>query len=152
IEPHGGAIAVKDLGSRNGTLFGGAKITEAQLPVGAVLNLGDTAVAIQPRWFVREVMASEARSFGELLGESLAMREVFAVFERIAPTDVTVLVEGESGTGKELAARSIHRASRRAAQPYVVFDCASVPSELAESELFGHKKGAFSGATQDRAG
>src|SRR5262249_9767325 len=67
-------------------------------------------------------------------------------------TDVTVLIEGESGTGKELAARSIHAASRRALAPYVVFDCTSVPSELAESELFGHRKGAFSGAISDRAG
>jgi DNA-binding NtrC family response regulator len=152
VERGRGRIEVKDLGSRNGTFFAGARIREGEVPVGAVLNLGDTAVSIQPRWFVREVVASEARAFGELLGDSLAMREVFAVLERIAPTTVTVLIEGESGTGKELAARSIHRASPRAAEPYVVFDCASVPSELAESELFGHKKGAFSGATQDRAG
>src|SRR5213075_70027 len=66
--------------------------------------------------------------------------------------DVTVLVEGESGTGKELVARSLHAASPRSKGPYVVFDCSAVPSELAESELFGHKKGAFSGATSDRAG
>jgi DNA-binding NtrC family response regulator len=145
-------IEVKDLGSRNGTFFAGARIKEGEVPIGAVLTLGDTAIAIQPRWFVREVMASESRSFGDLLGESIAMREIFAVLERVAPTMVTILVEGESGTGKELAARSIHRASPRAAEPYVVFDCASVPAELAESELFGHKKGAFSGATQDRAG
>jgi len=152
IEEQGARIVVKDPGSRNGTFFGGARIKEGEVPVGAVLMLGDSAVAIQPRWFVREVVASENRSFGELLGESLAMREIFAVLERVAPTNVTVLIEGESGTGKELAARSIHAASPRASQPYVVFDCASVPSELAESELFGHKKGAFSGAVSDRAG
>ena len=74
--------------------------------------------------FVREVVPSEARAFGELLGDSIAMREVFAILERIAPTAVTLLVEGESGTGKELAARSIHKASTRASQPYVAFDCA----------------------------
>jgi DNA-binding NtrC family response regulator len=98
------------------------------------------------------VAPSKARTFGELTGESVAMREIFAVLERIAPTGVTVLVEGESGTGKELVARSIHRASARADKPYVVFDCGAVPRELAESELFGHKKGSFSGAVQSRAG
>src|SRR5262249_15631287 len=67
-------------------------------------------------------------------------------------SEVTILVEGESGTGKELVARSVHTASPRAAKPYVVFDCGSVPAELAESELFGHKRGAFSGAVADRAG
>jgi transcriptional regulator with GAF, ATPase, and Fis domain len=80
------------------------------------------------------------------------MREIFAILERVAPSEVTILVEGESGTGKELVARSVHTASPRAAKPYVVFDCGSVPSELAESELFGHKRGAFSGAIADRAG
>ncbi|HEY5933878.1 MAG TPA: sigma-54 dependent transcriptional regulator, partial [Kofleriaceae bacterium] len=72
--------------------------------------------------------------------------------ERVAPTDVTVLVEGESGTGKELVARSVHESSPRAKQAYLVFDCGSVPAELAESELFGHVRGAFSGAVADRAG
>jgi DNA-binding NtrC family response regulator len=80
------------------------------------------------------------------------MREVFAILERAAPSDAAVLIEGESGTGKELAARSLHGASARADAPYVVFDCGSVPPDLAESELFGHKRGAFSGATADRAG
>src|SRR5262249_62310528 len=111
-----------------------------------------TSIAVQARYHLREVAPSKARVFGELVGESVAMREVFAILERVAPSDVTVLIEGESGTGKELAARSIHRASSRASGPYVVFDCGSVPSELAESELFGHKKGAFSGASEKRQG
>ena len=147
-----GRVVAKDLGSRNGTSFGGARIKEIELPVGAVLTLGHTEIAVQSRWYVREVAPSTARSFGELFGESVAMREVFAVLERAALSDVTVLVEGESGTGKELAARSIHAGSARVKGPYVVFDCGSVPPELAESELFGHKRGAFSGATTDRAG
>jgi transcriptional regulator with GAF, ATPase, and Fis domain len=147
-----GAIRVKDLGSRNGTLLGGARIVEADLPLGSVLTLGRTQVAVHPRWRVREVPPSTAKEFGRLFGESLAMREVFAMLERVAATDVTVLVEGESGTGKELVAQSIHSASARAGQPYVVFDCGAVPAELAESELFGHKKGAFSGAVADRPG
>jgi transcriptional regulator with GAF, ATPase, and Fis domain len=152
IRSSGGRIEVKDLGSRNGTFLGGARLLEAQVPLGAVLTLGSTQIAIQARWQVREVSPSLSRRFGALIGESLAMREVFAILERVAPTDVTVLVDGESGTGKELVARSVHDASSRRAGPYVVFDCGAVPSELAESELFGHKRGAFSGAIADRAG
>jgi two-component system, NtrC family, response regulator HydG len=148
----GGRIVVKDLGSRNGTLLGGVKLKEAEVPLGAVLTLGKSAVAIQPRWHIREVAPSAARSFGKLIGESVVMREIFAILERVAPTNVTVLVEGESGTGKELVARSIHEASPRSGRPYVVFDCGAVPAELAESELFGHRRGAFSGATADREG
>jgi DNA-binding NtrC family response regulator len=147
-----GRVIARDLGSRNGTRFGGAAIHEMELPLGGVLRLGNTELTVRPRWYVREVPPSTERSFGELFGESAAMREVFALLERAAPTDTTVLIEGESGTGKELAARSIHAASARKGGPYVVFDCGSVPPELAESELFGHKKGAFSGAVSDRAG
>jgi DNA-binding NtrC family response regulator len=117
-----------------------------------VLGVGKSQIAVFSRWFTREVSPSSRRTFGELLGESVAMREIFAILERVAPTDVTVLVEGESGTGKELIARSIHTASPRARGPYVVFDCGSVPADLAESELFGHKRGAFSGAVGDRQG
>jgi DNA-binding NtrC family response regulator len=148
----GGRVVVKDLGSRNGTFYGGAKIKEIELPVGAVVKVGQTELTVQLRWHVREVRPSTAKSFGDLFGESVAMRDVFAVLERAALSDAPVLIEGESGTGKELAARSLHRASARAKGPYVVFDCGSVPSELAESELFGHKKGAFSGAVSDRGG
>jgi transcriptional regulator with GAF, ATPase, and Fis domain len=152
LELSGGKVTAKDLGSRNGTFLGGARVKEIELPMGAVLTLGSSAISLQPRWFVREVAPSQNKRFGEVLGESLLMREIFAILERVARTDVTVLVEGESGTGKELIARSIHAASARADKPYVVFDCGSVPSELAESELFGHVRGAFSGAIASRAG
>jgi DNA-binding NtrC family response regulator len=148
----GGRVMVRDLGSRNGTFVGHTRVVEASLPLGSVVQLGDTALAVHPRWYVREVKPSTARKFGELVGGSLKMREIFAILERVSGSDVTVLVEGESGTGKELAARSIHRASAQASGPYVVFDCAAVPRELAESELFGHKRGAFSGAVSDRVG
>jgi DNA-binding NtrC family response regulator len=148
--PHG--AIVKDLGSRNGTVLGAARIIEANVTLGAILTLGHTALAIHPSWHVREVTPSRAQSFGELFGVSVAMREIFAILERASPTDITVLVEGESGTGKELVARSIHGMSPRSAEPYVVFDCGAVPGDLAESELFGHRRGAFSGATSDRAG
>jgi DNA-binding NtrC family response regulator len=148
----GGRVVVEDLGSKNGTTFGGARVERATVPMGALIGVGKTQLTVVPRWHVREVPPSPATTYGELFGASVAMREIFAVLERVAPTDVSVLVEGESGTGKELVARSIHAGSARAKAEYVVFDCGAVPAELAESELFGHKRGAFSGAIADRAG
>ena len=147
-----GRIRIEDRGSRNGTFLGGTRVVEAEVPLGAVLAVGNSAIAVHPRWHMREVPPSTAHEFGSLKGDSLAMREVFAILERVAPTEVTVLVEGESGTGKELVAQAIHTNSARCNGPYVVFDCGSVPAELAESELFGHKRGAFSGAVEHRAG
>jgi len=147
-----GRAWVRDLGSRNGTTLDGVRVTEAELQLGSVVQLGETPIALYPRWHVREVDPSSANHFGQLFGTSLPMREVFAILERVAATSATVLVEGESGTGKELVARSLHEASGRAKKPYVVFDCTTVTKELAESELFGHTKGAFSGAVSERDG
>jgi transcriptional regulator with GAF, ATPase, and Fis domain len=90
--------------------------------------------------------------FGRVLGGAPAMLELFADLERIAATDLTLLVEGETGTGKDLVAESVHHASARAAGPYVVFDCGAVVPTLVESELFGHERGSFTGATGTRAG
>ena len=87
-----------------------------------------------------------------MLGQSVAMREIFGLLERIAPTDVTVLVEGESGCGKELVAAAIREHSPRAGKPFVIFDCSAVSADLIESELFGHVKGSFTGAVSDRKG
>jgi transcriptional regulator with GAF, ATPase, and Fis domain len=147
-----GRVWVRDLGSRNGTVLNGVHVTEAALQLGSVVQLGEISVGLYPRWHIREVDPSEATRFGHLYGASLAMRQVFAILERVAGTQATVLIEGESGTGKELVARSLHEASDRARKPYVVFDCTTVTKELAESELFGHVKGAFSGAVADRDG
>ncbi|QJA06614.1 sigma-54-dependent Fis family transcriptional regulator [Thermosulfurimonas marina] len=87
-----------------------------------------------------------------LTGESLAIREVRALIARVAPTEATVLIQGESGVGKEVAARMIHRLSSRASGPFVEVNCAAIPETLIESELFGHERGAFTGATQARRG
>src|SRR5262249_20920349 len=99
-----------------------------------------------------EVAASEESSFGGLIGDSAAMREVFTQLDRVAATDTTVLLEGETGTGKEGAAEAIHDASARAKGPFVVVDCRAIPANLLESELFGHEAGAFTGATDRRIG
>jgi transcriptional regulator with PAS, ATPase and Fis domain len=116
------------------------------------LQLGESTLAITPLTETVDREQAATDRFGDLLGNSPRMRELFADLERIAPSDVAVLIEGETGTGKELAAESIHRASVRANGPYVVFDCSAVAPSLAESELFGHERGAFTGAVSSRPG
>src|SRR5947208_8641259 len=92
------------------------------------------------------------RHFLEIIGTSAALRRVLQAIETVAPTDATVLLLGETGTGKEVLARAIHRLSRRSAQAFVTLNCAAIPTGLLESELFGHEKGAFTGAIAQRLG
>ncbi|MCB9630819.1 MAG: sigma 54-dependent Fis family transcriptional regulator [Sandaracinus sp.] len=152
VEVREGVFRVVDLGSRNGTLFEGSALTEATVPLGATIQCGRSFLRILPRNAELEVRPSASRRFGELVGESLAMREVFAVLELAAASEVTVLLEGETGTGKELAARALHAEGPRRSGPFVAIDCGALPENLVESELFGHVKGAFTGAQSDRAG
>jgi len=147
-----GRFVVRDLGSTNGTWYEGSRLTEARLPAGATLRTGRSALRIEPEAQPLDIPPSQARRFGELVGESLAIREVFAVLERVATSDVTVLLEGETGTGKELAARAIHDASPRRQGPFVAVDCGALPEGVLDSELFGHVRGAFTGAAAPRAG
>ncbi|MFO0577796.1 MAG: sigma 54-interacting transcriptional regulator [Polyangia bacterium] len=152
VQPDGPRFLVQDLGSKNGTLYEGSMVTEARVPPGATFKLGRSFVRIQPRPQPLEVAPSQARRFGEMVAESLAMRELFAVLELAAGSDVTVLLQGETGTGKELCARALHDHSRRRSGPFVAIDCGALPETLLESELFGHVRGAFTGAAQARAG
>jgi two-component system, NtrC family, nitrogen regulation response regulator NtrX len=99
-----------------------------------------------------EALRSEVESRHEIVGDSFQLRQVLERLERVAPTDARVLITGENGTGKELVARALHRLSRRRDRPFVEVNCAAIPSELIESELFGHMKGSFTGAVQDRPG
>jgi transcriptional regulator with GAF, ATPase, and Fis domain len=94
----------------------------------------------------------EAKAFGDLVGQSAALRQIISQIDLVAPTEASVLILGETGTGKELVAREIHRRSPRKENPLVRVKCASIPKELFESEFFGHVKGAFTGAHKDRAG
>ncbi|MBT8335056.1 MAG: sigma-54 dependent transcriptional regulator [Gemmatimonadetes bacterium] len=99
-----------------------------------------------------EALESEIESHHEIVGSSFPIRRVVERIERVAPTDARVLITGENGTGKELVARAVHRLSSRAEEPFIEVNCAAIPSELIESELFGHMKGSFTGAVADRAG
>src|SRR6187549_1318351 len=94
----------------------------------------------------------EQGSFGSMIGSSPSMRKVYQIVEQAAPTSASVLIWGESGTGKELVAKTIHQLSPRAQQPFVPINCAAIPETLLESEIFGHEKGAFTGATDRRTG
>jgi DNA-binding NtrC family response regulator len=152
IVPTDGGFEVADLGSRNGTFLDGARITSATVPVGAVLRVGTTLIQLMPDEVTVEIPPSQASSFGALYGESTAMRQVFSVLERASVSDASILFIGESGTGKELAARAVHDHSRRSGGPFVVFDCGASTETLIESDLFGHRKGAFTGAVADRPG
>ncbi|HTP79897.1 MAG TPA: sigma-54 dependent transcriptional regulator [Bacteroidota bacterium] len=110
--------------------------------------------ALQQSMLAREYQRLEESVEGrrKIIGESGKIREILAVVERVAPTDARVLITGENGTGKELIARAIHRQSKRADKPFIEVNCAAIPSELIESELFGHEKGSFTGATAQRIG
>ncbi|MBX7194194.1 MAG: sigma 54-interacting transcriptional regulator [Sandaracinaceae bacterium] len=144
-------VRIRDLASKNGTYVDGVRVESAWLRNDNRLQLGDVSVRFRARGGLA-LPVSSSSSFGGLVGRSLAMRRVFALLERCAQSDVTVLVHGETGTGKEGAAEAIHAASRRASGPFVVVDCGAIPPALLESELFGHEKGAFTGAHGQRVG
>ena len=95
---------------------------------------------------------SEERRFEQIIGHSAALESVLEQVERVAPTDSTVLIQGETGTGKELIARAIHNLSSRCGRPFVKINCAAIPLDLLESELFGHERGAFTGAIAQKVG
>ncbi|NUP11168.1 MAG: sigma 54-dependent Fis family transcriptional regulator [Polyangiaceae bacterium] len=143
---------VRDLGSRNGTVFDGAAIERALLPPGAVLRLGTTLLLLAPEEQHVALAPSARTSFGDLLGESAPMRRVYSVLERVSAGNAPVLVYGESGTGKELCGRAIHEHSDRKNGPFVIFDASAASETLLESDLFGHVRGAFTGAERDRTG
>jgi transcriptional regulator with GAF, ATPase, and Fis domain len=145
-------LLVRDLGSTNQTRIGRSKVTEATLEAGATLTVGDVELVLRADARRTSVMPSDSTRFGDVVGPSIAMRSIFGVLERIAPSDATVLIEGETGTGKDLIARAIHSESPRKGNQFVVVDCGAVSYSLIESELFGHERGAFTGAIAARAG
>jgi DNA-binding NtrC family response regulator len=152
ITPHAQGFAITDLGSKNGTVIDGVAVGKVVAPPGVAIRIGKTLVQCMPADEVVDIPPSTAESFGALYGSSLAMRTVFAILERASKSAAPVLFLGESGTGKELMARGVHDNSPRKDGPFVVFDCGASTETLIESDLFGHTKGAFTGAAGDRQG
>ena len=152
IRIEGGRAVVRDLQSKNGTRIDRVLALAAPLSSGATLTLGQTIITFRLEGEVVRLPTSPRRRFGTMVGASVAMRRVFAVLERAAASDSTVLLEGETGTGKEAVAESIHHESARRDGPFVVVDCAAIPANLLESELFGWRRGAFTGAVEAREG
>ena len=143
---------VRDLGSTNGTLLDGAEVREGYLRPGSLITVGRIELKVLAVEERIELLPAARESFGELWGRDPAMREIFGLLERIAATDATLLVGGETGTGKDVLARSVHAHSKRKAGPFIAVDCGALVSSLIESELFGHEKGAFTGAVERRQG
>ena len=152
LDPQPEGLWVRDLGSRNGTHVEGIRVSGACVPDGAKVRFGHVEVTVT---YARTATALElwpAPRFGPLVGPSPIMRALFARLARVAQSGAAVLIEGETGTGKELVAQAIHDASPRQGGPFVIIDCGALPETLLEAELFGHARGAFTGAVEARPG
>ncbi|MCU0687579.1 MAG: sigma 54-dependent Fis family transcriptional regulator [Polyangiaceae bacterium] len=152
LELRDNGLWVRDLGSRNGTYVDDVLVGLARVPEGGRLRVGSTIIAVTYAKRPSATPLWPTDSFHGMVGRSAVMRELFARLDRVAASDATVLIQGETGTGKELAAEAIHQASPRSKGPFVIVDCGALPEHLLEAELFGHAKGAFTGANAARAG
>jgi DNA-binding NtrC family response regulator len=149
----GGGWRLRDLGSTNGTFVGGLRIYDIQVRSGTVISIGRSKLRLEalddeP---VRAALHPAGR-FGDMVGHSVPMRRLFSRITQVAASTATVLIAGETGTGKEAVAEALVQAGPRASAPFVVIDCSALPGNLIESELFGHVKGAFTGAHSDYRG
>lgn len=146
IFARGDRYFIRDLESTNGTLVNNLKVVESELPFGANLRVGRVELKFEKHVSERPIVPSDNTSLDDMVSGSPEMRRVFSLIERVAAHDVTVCINGETGTGKELVARALHRRSPRSDGPFVAINVSAIPSELVEDELFGHDKGAFTGA------
>lgn len=143
---------LRDLDSTNGTFAGGMRIIDLYIQPGTTFAVGSSRLRFEPLGESVDVELADTDRFGGLIGRSVKMRELFARLGKLVASDTTVLITGETGTGKELVAEALHEQSARAAAPFVVLDCGAIPAALIESELFGHERGAFTGATSSYHG
>ncbi len=153
LEIESGRLRITDLGSTNGTRLDGHEIVDAYARGGELLRVGSTSLRVERVAQVAAIEPAPSGSpFARVIGASSAMRRLYPLCERLAASAVPVIIEGETGTGKESLAEALHEAGPRAAFPFVVFDCTAVAASLVESELFGHERGAFTGAETARKG
>ncbi len=146
-------VQLIDLGSRNGTWVAGVRVERATVPAGTRLRVGDTTLLVEDAGStVAPPAPTDTPRSADLVGDSEAIRDVARLVHRLARVDSSVLIHGETGTGKEVVARAIHEASPRRDRELVIVDCGSMPATLIASILFGHEKGAFTGADQRRVG
>jgi two-component system, NtrC family, response regulator HydG len=150
LELVNGVLRLRDLESTNGTRLQGVAIVEAMLGGGETIQIGESTLRVDALAGTAQLLG--APGFGRVLGTSPEMRRVYAIAKRLAASDIPTIIEGETGTGKEALAEAIHVASARAAGPFVVIDCTTLAASLVESELFGHERGAFTGAQNARKG
>ncbi|MEJ7729412.1 MAG: sigma 54-interacting transcriptional regulator [Polyangiaceae bacterium] len=151
LERDGHRLRITDLRSTNGTFVDGVAVVEAWLSGDETVRVGGSALRVD-RGPPEVAPAPRGDRFGRVIGESQEMRALYPLFQRLAVSNVPVIIEGETGTGKEVLAEALHEAGPRASGPFVVFDCTAVPPNLVESELFGHERGAFTGAVASRRG
>jgi DNA-binding NtrC family response regulator len=152
VAPSATGLSLKDLGSKNGTFVEGLRVRDVDIAVGSIIKLAGTALRVHGTGERFSIELSPNDRLARMVGASVEMRRIYAIIERVAPTESTVLVTGETGTGKELVAQAIHDLSTRAKGPFVALDCGAIPESLVESELFGHVRGAFTGALVTRVG
>ena len=151
LERVGAVLRITDLDSTNGTFVDRVKVREADLQGDEFIRVGSSMLRVQTTQTPFAALPEE-QHFGRLLGSSREMRRLYPLCRKLAQSDVPVIVEGETGTGKEVLAEALHEEGPRAKKPFVVFDCTTCSSSLVESELFGHERGAFTGAAQQRKG
>ena len=150
FEVSGGQLRLRDAGSTNGTFVNGTRTVEALLSGCETIRIGATVLSVERS--TRSVEVSSETSFGAFVGSSLAVRRLYPLCAKVAASNVPLVIEGETGTGKEALAEAIHAMGNRANKPFAVFDCTAVPPSLLEGALFGHERGAYTGADSARAG
>ncbi|MBF5044896.1 FHA domain-containing protein [Aggregicoccus sp. 17bor-14] len=143
---------VVDQQSTNGTFLGPVRIFDVEVPLPTTLRVGETELVLEAALPASAAAAKKDSAFHGILGQDASMRQLTELIQRVAPSSAAVAILGESGTGKELVARALHACSGRAGAPLIPVNCAAISKELIESELFGHEKGSFTGATNARKG
>ena len=152
VRMRGGNYVLVDLNSTNGTFISDERVSQHQLTDGQTFRLGRTELILEVRTEKVAIRTTQRTQYDNIIGQSQALREIFSILDRVSPSELSVVIEGETGSGKELIARAIHDHSTRSDGPFVVFDCSAFPPSLLESELFGHEKGAFTGAVGRHVG